>query len=245
MQVREAALAARSVERRFYLVTTLAMLLTVVVGFSRSFFLRPLFPDWPSPAEPIFYVHGTLFAGWCVLLVVQAALVSTGRTPLHRRLGALGGVLAIAMVASGLYASLVAAGRPGGFTGVPVPPLEFLTVPFFDILLFAAFVTVAIAKRRNPQTHKRWVLLATVNLLAAAIARWPVVINSLNPFVFFGLTDLFIVALVAWDWKTLGRVHRATMTGGLLLVASQPLRLAIGSTEAWLAAAAWAVGLVR
>jgi hypothetical protein len=32
---------------------------------------------------------------------------------------------------------------------------------------------LAIAQRRNPQSHKRWMLLATVNLITAAIARWP------------------------------------------------------------------------
>jgi hypothetical protein len=175
MQVREAAPSSRAVEHRFYLVTTLAMLLAVAIGFSRSFFLRPLFPGWPSPSEPVFYVHGLLFAAWCVFLVGQAALVSGGRTPLHRTLGWYGAGLAAAMVATGTYAALVAANRPTGFTGMPVPPLQFLAVPAFDILLFPAFVALAVVKRRDAQAHKRLMLLASVNLVAAAFARWPVV----------------------------------------------------------------------
>ena len=43
-----------SVERRFYTGMALALLVTVGVGFARSFFLRPLFPAWHSPSEPIF-----------------------------------------------------------------------------------------------------------------------------------------------------------------------------------------------
>jgi type II secretory pathway component PulJ len=39
------------------------------------------------------------------------------------------------------------------------------------MILFAIFVWLAIAQRRNPQSHKRWMLLATVNLVTAAIAR--------------------------------------------------------------------------
>jgi hypothetical protein len=35
-----------------------------------------------------------------------------------------------------------------------------------------ALAILAIAQRRNPQTHKRWMLLATVKLVPAAIARW-------------------------------------------------------------------------
>ena len=154
MQVREAALSGRAVEHRFYVVITAAMLLAVVIGFSRSFFLRPLFPGWPSPSEPFFYVHGLLFAAWCVLLAGQAALVSGGRTPLHRTLGWYGAGLAAAMVATGTYAALVAANRPTGFTGIPVPPLQFLAVPAFDIVLFPAFVALAVvkaARRAGPQ----------------------------------------------------------------------------------------------
>ena len=123
MQVREAGSTARAVEHRFYLVTTAAMLLAVTIGFSRSFFLRPLFPGWPSPSEPFFYVHGLLFAAWCVLLAGQAALVSGGRTPLHRTLGWYGAGLAAAMVGVGTYAALLAASRPTGFIGVPVQRL--------------------------------------------------------------------------------------------------------------------------
>jgi hypothetical protein len=245
MQVREAAPSGRAVEHRFYLVTAAAMLLAVVIGFSRSFFLRPLFPGWPSPSEPLFYVHGLLFAAWCVLLVGQAALVSAGRTPLHRRLGWYGAGLAAAMVGSGTYAALVAAGRPTGFTALPVPPLQFLVVPAFDIVLFAAFVALAVVKRRDSQAHKRLMLLATVNLLAAAFARWPLVYAVGNPFLYFGLADLFIVAMAIRDLRTRGRLHPVVLWGGLAIIASQPLRLAISGTPAWLAFASWAAGLVK
>jgi hypothetical protein len=60
--------------------------------------------------------------------------------------------------------------------------------------------------RRDPQSHKRLMLLATINLLTAAIARWPVL--QAGPLAFFGLTDLFIVALAVWDFRTRGRLHR-------------------------------------
>jgi hypothetical protein len=72
-----------SAERRFFTGMALAILATVIVGFSRSFFLRPLFPDWPSAPETIFYVHGVVFTAWIVLLVAQASLVAGGRTELH------------------------------------------------------------------------------------------------------------------------------------------------------------------
>ena len=74
-------------ERRFFTGMALTILATVIVGFARSFFLRPLFPAWPSPSETIFYVHGVVFTAWIVLLVVQASLVAGGRTEIHRKIG--------------------------------------------------------------------------------------------------------------------------------------------------------------
>ncbi len=231
-------------ERRFYFGISLAILFVVYVGFARSFFLRPLFPDYPAPTEPIFYVHGILFAAWCVLLVVQTSLISAGRPDVHRRLGVWGGALAAGMIVFGVTGALIAAHRPTGFVGVPVPPLQFLIVPLFDMLLLAAFVTLALVGRRDAQAHKRWMVLATVNLLGAAIARWPGVHELGNPLVYFGLADLFIVALAAWDFRSRGRLHRVTLWGGLAIILSQPLRLALSGTSAWLAFASWATGLV-
>ena len=230
-------------ERRFFTGMAFAILTSVIVGFSRSFFLRPLFPEWHSPSENIFYVHGALFTAWIVLFVLQALLVAGGRTDLHRKIGLLSLVLAPAMVIVGTFGALVAAGRPTGFVGVPIPPLQFLAVPIFDMILFPAFVCMGIANRRNPQTHKRWMLLATLTLITAAIARWPGV-APLGPLAFFGLTDLFVIALAVWDLRTRGRLHPATLWGGLLMIVSQPLRLAISGTAAWLAFAHWATGLL-
>jgi hypothetical protein len=230
-------------ERRFFTGMALAILATVVLGFSRSFFLRPLFPQWPSPSEAIFYVHGVLFAAWIVLFAAQASLVAAGRIELHRKIGPVSAVLAPAMVALGTLGALIAARRATGFVGVPVPPLQFLAVPIFDMILFPTFVGLALAQRRNPQSHKRWMLLATINLITAAIARWPG-LAPLGPLAFFAVTDVFVIALVIWDFRTRGRLHPATLWGGLLILISQPLRLVLSGTEGWLVFARWATGLL-
>jgi hypothetical protein len=230
-----------SAERHFFTGMALAILITVIVGFSRSFFLRPLFPEYPSPSESIFYVHGSVFTAWIILLVVQVSLVANGRTELHRRIGPFSAVLAVAMVVLGTVGALIAARRPTGFTQILVPPLQFLAIPMFDMVLFATFVWLAIAQRHNPQHHKRWMLLATVNLVTAAIARWPGVL-PLGPPAFFGLTDLFIAALAIWDLRAHKRLHAVTLWGGLATIVSQPLRLLISGTEAWLTFAGWLTG---
>lgn len=232
-----------SAERRFFTGMALAILAAVALGFSRTFFLRPLFPELPSPTESIFYIHGVVFTAWIVLLVSQTSLVAAGHTELHRRIGPFGAVLAVAMVVIGTLGALIAARRATGFVGIPVPPLQFLAIPIFDIALFAAFIWLAITQRRNPQNHKRWMLLATINLVPAAVARWPGV-SSYGPLAFFGLTDLFVIALAIWDFRTHGRLHPVTLWGGLLIIISQPLRLMVSSTEGWLVVARWLTGLL-
>jgi hypothetical protein len=234
----------RSAERLFYTGVAVAMFATVFLGFARSFFLRPWFPEVPAPTEPFFLVHGVAFTAWLVLLVVQPALVAAHRTDLHRKLGWTGAGLAVAMVALGTFGALVAARRPTGFVGIPLPPLQFLAVPLFDMALFATLVALAVAKRRDTQSHKRLMMLASVNLLAAGIARWPFAMMQAGPPVYFGLSDLFIVALVVWDLASRGRLHPVTLWGGLAIVVSQPLRLLLSGTEGWLAFARWAVGLL-
>ncbi|QDH71093.1 hypothetical protein [Marilutibacter alkalisoli] len=230
-------------ERRFFGAMAWAMLVVVFIGFSRSFFLRPLFPDHAAASETIFFVHGAVFAAWFVLLVVQTSLVANERIGVHRRIGPFGALLAVAMLVLGLWGSLVAAARPEGFVAVPVPPLQFLAIPIFDVGLFTVFVALALGQRRNPQAHKRWMLLATINLLAAAIARWPGVLDY-GPPAFWGLTDLFIVALALWDFRSRGRLHPVTLWGGLAIILSQPLRMVLAGTDGWDAFARWATGLV-
>lgn len=237
-----AARASWSAERRFYTSMTVLLAGVVFAGFARSFFLRPLFPAWPSPPEPVFYLHGAAFTAWFVLMIVQASLVATGRTAVHRSLGAWAVLLAAAMVWLGLDGALTAARRPTGFVGIPVPPLQFLVIPFVDMLMFPALFGLAIWKRRQPQAHKRLMLLASIAILTAAVARLPGVIGG-SPLLFFGLTDALLIPLAVWDYRTRGRLHPVTLWGGLALILSQPLRLALSATPQWMDFARWMTGV--
>jgi hypothetical protein len=241
-----------SAEHRFYIGFAAALAAAVLLGFARTFFLRPWYPEWArahGAPEAFFYIHGVVFVGWFLLLLAQPSLVAAGRIDLHRRLGRLGGGLAIAMVLLGTLGALIAAGRPTGFMDVPAPPLQFLTVPLTIMVLFGTFVTLALLNRRDPQTHKRYMLLASIALVEAGVARWPFAfMETALPVPGIGMielcVDLFLVPLVVWDLVSRRRLHPVTLWGGLALIASQPLRFLLSGTHAWLAFAAWAVGLV-
>jgi hypothetical protein len=108
------------------------------------------------------------------------------------------------------------------------------------VIIFPAFVAAALYWRRSPDIHKRLMLIATLELVPAGVARVPGVL-PLGPLGFFGGADLFVVAMIAFDLATRRRVHPATAWGGALLIATQVGRFAIASTPAWDAFAHWAI----
>lgn len=226
----------RRAEHIFYTAMSVAILITVFAGFSRTFYLRPYFQT--QPLLPLLIAHGIVFSAWIVLFLTQTTLVATRRTRIHMRLGIVGGILASLMLVIGTYTAIVRAKGPS-----PIPdvnPLSFLTIPLGDMLVFGILVGTALYFRRRPDTHKRLMLLSTIAILPAAVARLPFgFIQAGGPLAFFGLSDLFILPLLVFDIVTRGRPHRATLLGGALIVISHPLRMVIGGTQAWLAFATW------
>jgi hypothetical protein len=222
--------------RRFYVGVAIAVLITVFLGFSRSYFLKAYFG---TPELSVYaHIHGLVFTAWVLLFLAQTTLVATGRTDLHRKLGVGGAVLAALLLTVGTTTAIlrVKGGAPTPIPGVPL--LSFLAVPLFDMVVFAILIGAGLVLRNRPDTHKRLMTLATIALMSAPIARLPFV-RGAGPLAFFGLTDLFIVAMLVYDLATGRKVHPATIWGGLVIVASQPFRLMISGTPAWLAFAGW------
>jgi hypothetical protein len=215
---------------------SIAVVVTVFAGFAPTYYLRPRFTS--APLLPLLHLHGLVFTSWIALLLIQTTLVAANRTDIHRRLGIAGGVIATLMVLVGVSTAIIKASQGAAPPGGPSPQV-FLVVPLGDILIFAILVGAGFYYRRRPDVHKRLMLLATISILTAAIARLPFAILQAGPPAFFGLTDIFIVVCLLYDLITLKRIHRATVLAGLLIVASQPLRLIIGGTQAWLGFANW------
>jgi len=221
------------------------MAIVVLVGFARTFYLRVLFPEAQDLAakEPVFLIHGAVFTAWMIWLISQATLIRQRRVALHRTMGWVGAVIAVAMVMLGVYGAVVAASRPGGFIGIPFSSEQFLIIPVTAMVFFGTMVALAIAWRARPQHHKRMMLLATVNLLEAAIIRFPVEFIAANaPLTTFGPALLFIVAIGIHDRRTLGRVHPVTLWGGIAVALSQPVAFLVSGTAPWLSFAAWILG---
>jgi len=222
-------------DRLFYGTIAVTMGLTAFTGFSATYYFR-FFDGGPQatlsggPFTTLVHAHAALFTAWVVLFTAQTALISARRVATHRKLGIAGALLAIAMIVAGTATALATARRGSAPAGMD--PLAFLAIPLFDMVLFAGFVTAALLRRREKEAHKRLMLLAYVSIIVAAIARLPGLL-PLGPPVFFGVSLIFVVAGALYDFISRGRVHRAYIWGGAILVLSIPVRLGLSTTSVW------------
>src|SRR3954468_19205175 len=202
--------------------------------------------------SPLLHLHGLLFSAWTLYLIVQTTLTARGLVSRHRAWGLLGISLATAMVlvgfavANDVLATRLAAGYGDAARAFHIASISMIT-------LFGGFVFVAILYVSRPEIHKRLMLLATVSMLAPAIARVFFALSvGIGPGLRPGLgpprtvesvlmpaliADALIAAGVIYDMRTRGRPHPTYLIGGAILLAVQVLRLPLSTTPWWFAIA--------
>jgi FtsH-binding integral membrane protein len=225
----------RRFDHYFFSALALLLLATVFLGFARSYYLAGMFRA-PLPSF-IIHLHGAAFTCWIILLVTQTSLVSAGRVDIHRRLGIAGFLLACLMVVLGVLAATDSLVRAAGPPGRDVK--FFYIIPLTDILIFTVLIFFAFRARSNPSAHKRLILIATIGLAIAAIARWPFIFLFRNPIRAALISYAFLLILAAYDYWSTHKVHRATLYGGAFLIFVQQIRIPIGHTTTWHSFAAW------
>jgi len=226
----------RRYDHYFFSGMAILILASVFLGFARTYYLAGTFRA-PLPA-PIIHLHGAAFSCWILLLITQTSLVSAHRVDLHRRLGVVGFLLAAVMVVLGMLAATNALSR--NFAPPGLDPLTFYVIPMSDMVIFPVFIFFAYRARFDPATHKRLIMLATISLLIAAIARWPFAWTFGKPLNGQAVICMFLLLLIAYDLWSQGKIHRATLWGSISLVAMQLIRVPLGKTAIWHAFAAWA-----
>jgi hypothetical protein len=224
-------------DRQFYTGMAIAAAAVVFFGFAPSFYLRS---SASTPLPTYLVVHGVLFTMWIALFIAQTSLVAARRTDVHRKLGWAGIALATAMVVVGTTAGIVS--MRGRFPDQGAVALSFLTTPLFSMVMFATLIAAAVRFRRDSQTHKRLMLLATISILDAAVARLPFDVLRSSAWAYLPATDVFLAAAILYDLASRRTVHAAYVWGGALIVIEQALRIPIGNTAAWQAMAGSIIG---
>jgi hypothetical protein len=235
-------------ERRFFAAMAFISLVVVFAGFATSYYLWPLtrathFPAGQpiSPSLPsVVHLHALAFSGWIVLLAVQGSLVVRGDVASHRRLGRLGAALLPIMVFSGLVTAVTGA-RAGWNPGGPYrDALSFMFVGVADLLVFTSLTGAGLVLRARPEIHKRLMLLGTIGgLMWPAITRMPIVAGRLP--LMFGLLVALVFAPAIRDFVVKSQARWLSLGVAVGILATFPLRVAIGNSEAWRSVAEWFV----
>lgn len=155
-------------DARFHAWMAAACALVAFGGFAPTYWLQ--LPAGTFVGAPLLHAHGLLFSAWPVFLFSQAWLASRGRLRQHRAWGLAGIALASAMLVLGVAASIGTL-RHGLAADYGDVSRAFFMVPMTALGLFAGFVLAAIVRRADRGWHPRLMLLATISLLQAAVAR--------------------------------------------------------------------------
>ena len=214
----------------------------VFIGFARSYYLAGLFKA-PLP-NTLLHVHGAVFSLWVLLLTTATTSpVAAKRVDVHRRLGLLGFGLACVMVVLGV---LVAsdqiarhAAQPAGPHAGIVEARAFYAIPIGEILMFGTLVYFGFRNRFRPAAHKRLMVIATLAILEAAFARWPIFDSFAEPAMDALYVVTILLLMMAYDWWSTGRVLKVTLWAGSFVALTQQARYLIGHATLWQSFAVW------
>ena len=206
-------------DRRFYFFLTALIATAAIVGFAPNS-AGILAGTIPSPPL-IVHLHAAAMVSWLLLLVAQAGLVTAGRRDLHMRLGLASLVLAPTVLVLAIAITIVRY-YPGVDAGFGALMANILFLQIRVILMFPVFVVWALAVRvRDPETHKRMMILAAILPLGAAFGRMTWIPGNdlmITDDVALILELALLVPAFVYDVLRQGRVHRAYWIGLALTV---------------------------
>ena len=231
---------AQSQPGNFYFYMALACMAVAFLGFAPTYWV-PMAKRSFS-ASPVVHFHGLLFFAWSLYFVFQSWLAASGKIVRHRAIGMIGISLATMMTIFGFLVSVNVMKRSAA-AGLTDDGIAFSIVPLSGIAFFAVVFALAIAAIRKPEAHKRLMLLASISLLDAAVARWfltflappgpvgppPVPVTIAPAFV----ANLLLVVAMIYDWRTRGRPHPVYVYGAIALSAIKLLNWPISMTPIW------------
>jgi hypothetical protein len=234
---------AHFADRWIYVFMAALFVVTALVGFIPDSInmLAAVDAGQRPPLPPVLHVHAVLMATWLALLLAQTTLMATGRGAHHRKLGLIAVVLAPAVAMMMILVTKSAWSQVASIPAGAVPLDELAATKIFvsnllleqirTVVLFAGFIGWALlVRRKDPETHKRLMILATLLPLPAAIDRMTWVPSTMpdSPATVHLYSLLWLLPVLIYELARRGRVHRAYVIGIALNVP-----FVIASYELW------------
>jgi len=243
--------AREGASRRFYLWMAASCFLIAVIGFAPTYWM-PL-AKGSFKAEPMVHIHGILMFGWVTFFFTQARLVAQGKVLSHRTWGMLGVsiITGIAFIVPTIISlRLAQAATPGEPAQAVHDARAFTWVTIGGLIFLVSTFILAIVKLKDSEAHKRLILLTTISMLGAPIARWfilaappappwpaglpdisspPLIIAMIASF----LGDILLGVAVVYDLRTRGKVHPVYLYGGAVLLVLHLTTGLVANSAAW------------
>ena len=243
--IRVSILSAQRRDHRFYLTLAISAALMVFLGFSQTYYLKPIQSSGALPQSPkltvLIHIHGFVYTLYVLFFVCQTALISRGKRALHMLLGWASVVFIPTMVVLGTTAVFWGA-RMGHKQNWPDVESAAL-VNVANIYFFAVLAGLGIILRRRPEAHRRLMSLSFVTLLPPALARPP--LATLGPPAIVLAILGFTLAGPIYDLINRRRIHPVyAIAVPLLLIMGPPARVALASAPAWHHFVHWMISLL-
>lgn len=197
-----------------------------------------------APITPLVSAHAALMTSWLLLFLVQAWLGAHGRFTFHRRLGVASLALAAGVVSTGCLATVAMVRRgfdlSGDLSRPPASALDQAVFQFGSMITFVVLVALAIVLRHRPGVHKRLMALAVIHVMMAAPLAHLVGHFELPGLILPAWGVAVVAAFVVYDRRSRGRIHPATVWGGMGLVIFNNVQFAvIGPSLSWQRVLTW------
>ena len=200
----------------FYFSMSLLIAVIVIYGFAQRAQMQLIHPLHPKPM--VMWIHTIVFSAWVLFYIAQSALVRAGNVRLHRTMGWFGVGLGASLPILGTVTTIVMRRFDLQYSDLrKIAPN--VAIGLLDLASFTVPFVLAICWRKQPEVHRRLMLVATCGLTAAAFVRFP---SAFHPWPWYHLgVDLLIALAMVRDLLVQRRIHAVYLVSLPLLFVAQ------------------------
>jgi hypothetical protein len=227
--------------RRLYLPATILVIVTALVGFWPTYFGPALKGRVHVP--PLIHLHAVIYVTWLALFATQVILAATNRVKLHMQFGRWMMAYGVVVVIAGLMALAQAFGKRLATEDV-FRAQRYLFGVLKDLVFFVPFLIAGWLYRREPEIHKRLMIVATTILVLPAVSRMSFLGTPVPLWKFMLVWPIPVYLLMVHDFYKKRIIHPVYLIGVAAMLTMR-LILPLGSSHAWQSIAALITALYR
>lgn len=213
--------SATATRESFFLIYACVLMALIFAGFgSHAMVNTEVLP----PVSPVVIFHATFMLSWFSLFIIQAGLIRKRQAAFHQRLGMASIFIAAGVVVSGILIMISGYERTGDFL--------VMSVNCVSLACFAVLYVLAIARRKQADSHKRLILMSSLALMSPAFGRLCHAAGIHDIFAMFMWTSS-LIPLILYDMQRWQRMHVATAIGSMLILIGIAVIFMLGYMDIW------------